>query len=75
MTEKTFQITLYFPCQMFGGVVTNGVKIYIFFFNSLSTMEFILRKYRYFEERILHSLKDNGIKHRYVHYLLYKHKN
>lgn len=30
MTEKTFQITLYFSCQIFGGVVTNGIKIYFF---------------------------------------------
>ncbi|XP_043584382.1 dolichol kinase [Bombus pyrosoma] len=27
-------------------------------------MEFLLNKYRHFEERILQSLKDNGIKHR-----------
>lgn len=30
MTEKAFQITLHFSCQMFAGVV-NGVKTYIFF--------------------------------------------
>ena len=30
-------------------------------------MEFFFEKYSHFEERIIHSLEDNGIKHRYVY--------
>ena len=43
-------------------MVIDGVKTAVSCI--LSTMEFLIRKYKYFEERILKSLKSNGIEHR-----------